>query len=143
MLIEALQAPHAHLLIDTSEQSGIIVDCLITTAERLQERKPEFKALARAWDTAVDHVEANPDEAIKVMAAALGGAHGDPELFAETFEKIRFYDGERNIEYFGTPEQPGPVYETAQVSIDVWTSVGALDFALTPADVIRHDLWVE
>jgi NitT/TauT family transport system substrate-binding protein len=30
-----------------------------------------------------------------------------------------------------------------QYAIDVWSSLGALDVPLTPADVIRHDLWVE
>jgi NitT/TauT family transport system substrate-binding protein len=141
MMIEALQAPHAHLLTDTSEQPGIIVDCLITTPERLQEHEPDFEALGRAWDAAIDYLEANPDEAIEIMAAEIGGAHGDPKVFSETLEKIRFYDGERNLEYFGTPEQPGPAYQTARAAIDVWTSVGVLDFELTPGDMISHDVW--
>jgi NitT/TauT family transport system substrate-binding protein len=141
MLLEAAQAPGAHLLIDSSQQPGIIVDCLITTAARLQEREAEFKALARAWDAAIAQVEASPDEATATMAAALGGAHQDPELFAAALEKIRFYDGERNLEYFGTPEQPGPIYKTAQVAIEVWRSAGVLRFELTPADIISHAVW--
>jgi NitT/TauT family transport system substrate-binding protein len=141
MLIEASQAPHGHLLTDSSEQPGIIVDCLITTAQRLQQREPEFEALGQAWDAAVDHLEAKPDEAIEIMAAALGGAHGDPKLLSETLEKVRFYDGERNVEYFGTPGQPGPAYKTARTAIDIWTSVGVLKFELAPSDMISHDVW--
>ena len=38
---------------------------------------------------------------------------------------------------------PGQIYQTSQYAIDVWTSLGALDVPLTPADVIRHDLWTE
>jgi hypothetical protein len=41
------------------------------------------------------------------------------------------------------PDQPGQIYHTAQYAIDVWSSLGELDFELTPADVIRHDLWTE
>jgi NitT/TauT family transport system substrate-binding protein len=141
MLLDAAQARGAHVLIDSSQQPGIIVDCLITTASRLHEREPDFEALGRAWDAAIAHVEASPDEAIATMAAALGGAHEDPTLFAATLEKIRFYDGERNVEYFGTPEEPGPVYETAQVAIDVWRSAGVLRLELAPADMISHAVW--
>ena len=143
MLIEASRASQAHVLIDTSEQPGIIVDCLITTAERLQAREHDFEALGRAWDATIDHLEANPDMGITIMAAGLGGTHRDPELFSEAFEKIRFYDGERNVEYFGTPERPGPIYETAQVAIEVWFSIGVRKMELSPADIIAHSVWDE
>ena len=141
MLIAASQAPHGHILTDSSEQPGIIVDCLITTAERLEEREPEFDALGRAWGAAVDHLEANPDEATEIMAAALGGAHGDPKLLSETLQNVHFYNAERNREYFGTPDRPGQAYETARTAIDVWSGAGVLQFELTPADMISHDVW--
>ena len=35
---------------------------------------------------------------------------------------IRLYDAEMNREYFGTPEQPGPIYRTMQHAIDVGRS---------------------
>jgi NitT/TauT family transport system substrate-binding protein len=143
MLIEAQQAPHAHLLTDSSEQPGTIIDCLITTAERLERRRSDFQALGRAWDTAVHYVETNWDEAIQVMAARMGGAHGDPKLLAEVLETIELYDGERNREFFGTPEDPGQIYRTAQQAIDVWSSLGRVQAEITPADVIRHDIWEE
>jgi NitT/TauT family transport system substrate-binding protein len=68
---------------------------------------------------------------------------GGPGGFAETLKGVRFYDSARNGEYFGTPDRPGQIYQTAQYGIDIWQSLGALGVALTPADVIRHDLWVE
>jgi NitT/TauT family transport system substrate-binding protein len=64
-------------------------------------------------------------------------------VFAETLKGVRFYDGERNREYFGTPEDPGQIYQTSQYAIEVWRSLGALAADITPADVIRHDLWSE
>ena len=51
--------------------------------------------------------------------------------------------GARRVDIIGTPDRPGQIYRTAQYGIDVWSSLGALDVPLTPADVIRHDLWVE
>ena len=56
---------------------------------------------------------------------------------------VRFYNSARNREFFGTPDHPGQIYQTAQHGIDVWRRLGALDVELTPADVIRHDIWAE
>ena len=42
------------------------------------------------------------------MARNVGGWLEDPAVFAETLKGVRFYDAERNREYFGTPEEPGP-----------------------------------
>lgn len=141
MLVEAQEAPGAHLLTDSSEQPGVIVDCLITTPERLEERQPAFEALGRAWDAAVDHLAAEREESIKIMAARLGGAHGDPKIFANVLQKVQLYDGERNVAFFGTPDRPGQVYETSQTAIDVWKDVGAVEFEMKPEEMVRHDVW--
>jgi NitT/TauT family transport system substrate-binding protein len=142
-LTQGKDAEHGHLLADTSERPGLVADCLVTRTDVLEARLPEFKALARAWDAALDYVEAHPDEANAIMARSVGGWLEDPAVFAETLTGVRFYDSARNREYFGTPEHPGQIYHTAQYGIDVWSSLGAVDVPLTPADVIRHDLWVE
>jgi NitT/TauT family transport system substrate-binding protein len=143
MLVEAKQAPHGHLLADSSQHPGLLVSCLITTPGVLGLRRSDFQALGRAWDAAVDYVNAHPDEAIQIMAHRMGGAHGDPKLLAEVLETIELYDGERNREFFGTPEDPGQIYRTAQQAIDVWSSLGRAQAQIAPADVIRHDIWDE
>jgi NitT/TauT family transport system substrate-binding protein len=142
-LTQGKEAEHGHLLADSSEKPGLIADCLVTRTEVFDRRLPEFRALARALDAALAYVEAHPDEANEIMARHVGGWLEDPAVFAETLKGVRFYDSARNGEYFGTPDRPGQIYQTAQYGIDIWQSLGALGVALTPADVIRHDLWVE
>jgi NitT/TauT family transport system substrate-binding protein len=142
-LTQGKQSGHGHLLADSSATPGLIVDCLVTTVRIFDDRLAEFRALARAWDAALAYVEAQPEEANEIMARHVGGWLEDPAVFAETLKGVRFYDSAKNREYFGTPEEPGQIYQTAQYGIDVWTSLGALDLELTPADVIRHDLWAE
>jgi NitT/TauT family transport system substrate-binding protein len=142
-LTQGKEAAHGHLLADTSERPGLVADCLVTRTEVLDHRLAEFKALARAWDAALDYVEAHPDESNEIMARNVGGWLEDPAVFAETLRGVQFYDSARNQEYFGTPDNPGQIHQTAQYGINVWSSLGALDIELTPADVIRHDLWVE
>jgi NitT/TauT family transport system substrate-binding protein len=142
-LTQGKEAEHGHLLADTSERPGLVADCLVVKLDIFANRLAEFRALARAWDAALDYVQAHPDEANEIMARHVGGWLEDPAVFAETLKGVRFYDSARNRGYFGTPENPGQIYQTAQYGIDVWSSLGVLDVPLTPAEVIRHDLWTE
>jgi NitT/TauT family transport system substrate-binding protein len=141
-LTQAKNVGHGHLVTDTTAQTGLLVDCLMTRADVFDGRKGDFQALARAWDAAVRYVEAHPDEANEIMARHLGGGL-DPVAFGETLQGVGFYDAERNREYFGTPDQPGPIYETMQQAIDVWSSTGMLKMQVSPADVIQHGIWDE
>jgi len=143
-LSQAAKTPHGKLLADSSERPGLIVDCLITKASTLEERKGDMRAVARAWAKAVDYYDAHPEEAIAIMARYVGGWLEDPAVFAQTLEGVRFYDRERNKAYFGTAEQqPGAVYDTAQKAIDVWPSLGRLEAEISPADIIGHGVWDE
>ena len=60
------------------------------------------------------------------MARNLGGWLEDPAVFGESLKGVRFYDGEGNRAYFGTPDRPGQIYKTMQRIIDVWSSLGRL-----------------
>lgn len=142
-LTDGAQSEHGHILVNSTETPGLIVDCLITKIATLDQRVAEFRAVARAWDAAVAYVEANPEEGIAIMASHVGGWLEDPAVFAESLEGVRFADAERNRELFGTLDAPGPIYKTSQYAIDIWSSLGMLDHELSPADVIRHDVVVE
>jgi NitT/TauT family transport system substrate-binding protein len=142
-LTEGRNSGHGHVLADSSQTPGLLVDCLVAKIPAFESRREEFQALARAWDAAVQYVEAQPDEANRIMARHVGGWLEDPAVFADAVRGVRFYDAARNREYFGSAEKPGQIYETAQYGIDIWSSLGALDVELTPADVIRHDLWID
>jgi NitT/TauT family transport system substrate-binding protein len=142
-LSQGRQTEHGHVLTDTSEYPGLIVDGLLARADVFARRRGDFAAFARAWDAAVAFYEAHPDEAVAIMARHVGGWLEDPAVFADAVRGVRFYDAARNREYFGSAEKPGQIHETAQYGIDIWSSLGALDVELTPADVIRHDLWID
>jgi NitT/TauT family transport system substrate-binding protein len=140
-LTQSKNTEHGHLLTDSSQHPGLIVDCLYTTPALFGEREAEFQALARAWAAAVDYIAAHPEEAIEIMARNVGGWLEEPAVFAETLKGIRFFDGARNREYFGTPQMPGQVYDTVQKAIDVWSELGVLDKEVSPADFIAHGVW--
>ena len=76
------------------------------------------------------------------MARNLGGGL-DPAVFANMLRGVAFYDAARNREYFGTPDNPGQIYQTMQYAIDLWSDLGMLKVELTPADVIAHGIFDE
>ena len=118
-------------------------DCLMTKKSLFEVRKEEFRAVGRAWDAAVSYVEAHPDEAHRIMARHLGGGVDDPAAFAESLKGVGLYDAEAHRAFFGTPEQPGPVYQSMQLAIDVLADAGQLKTELTPADLIIHGIFDE
>jgi NitT/TauT family transport system substrate-binding protein len=139
-LTQGRNVVHGHLLTDSSERPGLLGDCLMTKPSIFSDRKEEFQAMARAWDAAVQYVEAHPDEANAIMARNMGDWLEDPAVFAEMLRGIALYDGADNRDYFGTPDEPGPIYQTMQHAIDVWSELGVLKVELTPADVIAHGI---
>jgi NitT/TauT family transport system substrate-binding protein len=140
-LTPASNAGHGHLLTDTSERPGLIVDCVVTTADILHDRQAEFQTLGCAWDAAVDYTRAHPDKANAIIARYLGGSLEDPAVVGESLRGIHLYDGEENRAYFGTRDHLGQIYETMQRIIEVWSSLGRLKAAIAPADAISHDVW--
>ena len=53
---------------------------------------------------------------------------------------IKFYGGDDNKAFFGTKAKPGPLANTVQEAIDIWSSHGKLQVKTTPADLIRLQL---
>jgi NitT/TauT family transport system substrate-binding protein len=142
-LTQGRTTDHGHVLTDSSERPGLLVDGLLTRADVFAERKDDFRAVARAWDAAIGYFASHPDEATRIMARHVGGWLEDPAVFAETLQGVAYYDAEENLEYFGTPDRPGQIYQTAQHAIDVWASVGMLKMTLSPSDIIAHGIWDE
>lgn len=142
-LTRGRQAEHGHLLADSSDKPGLISDVVLAPAELIESRRDEFRALARAWHRAVDFAKESPDEANEIMARGVGGWLKDPDVFAETLEGIALYDAEMNRTFFGTPEAPGPAYDTVQNALDIWSDFGLLRVEVTPQDLINHSILAE
>ena len=85
----ARRPAHGHLLADTSETPGLVVDCLVT-----KNRRSSMIAWrsSRRWRAPgmrrCDYVEAHPDEANEIMARNVGGWLEDPAVFAETLKGV-------------------------------------------------------
>ncbi len=139
-LTRGKQAPHGHLLTDSSNNPGLITDVLLAPVEIIDSRGNELRALYRAWNRAVDFVKSNPDEAHEIMAKGVGGWLKDPKVFAETLTGIVYYDKAMNEAFFGTPNEPGAMYSTVANALDIWSDFGKLQVPAKPEDLINHSV---
>lgn len=123
-LTKGKKAPHGKVLVDSSTTPNLIVDVLIFRKDVIKARPKDMENIVKAWGKAVDFWKSNPDEANKIMAAAVGGWLKDPKVFAETLTGIHYYDAAGLKQFFGTPGYPGPGAQTTQFAIDLWTKLG-------------------
>lgn len=139
-LTKAKNAPNSRLLTDSSEHPGLITEVMLATADVIETRQPEIKALYRAWIRAVDFVRENPAEANRIMAKGVGGWLKDPNLFAAVLKGVTYYDAAMNAELFGTAEQPGSLQRTVQQALEIWQGFGRLQVSVKPADLVSYSL---
>jgi NitT/TauT family transport system substrate-binding protein len=127
-----------HLLVDSSTTPGLITDVIIVKTAWEKAHPKEVAAVVRSWNEAVAYYEAHPDESIAIMAKGVGGWLKSPKDFKETLPGIKFYDAAANKAFFGTAAKPGPLADTVQKAIDVWSSHGKLQVKPTPSDLINY-----
>jgi NitT/TauT family transport system substrate-binding protein len=139
-LTRGKQAPHGHLLVDSSTTPGLITDMAMTTPAKLAARKKDFEALYRAWVKAVEFQKANPAEADKIMAKGVGGWLEDPKVFAETRAGIVYYDKAMNEAFIGKPDAPGAIVKTIENAAALGKESGMFHHEVTPTELIAFDI---
>jgi NitT/TauT family transport system substrate-binding protein len=132
------QAPHGHLLVDSSQTPGLITDVLVFRRDVIAKRAREIQGVVDAWHRAVADWQKNPVESNRVMARAVGEWLQDPRLFADVLTGVRFYDRPANARFFGTPGNPGPLYRVIQNAMDIAAASGRLRGAFAPRDLVNH-----
>jgi NitT/TauT family transport system substrate-binding protein len=81
--VQALERPGSHVLFDSSEFPGTIPDFLVLDPALVQERPDDVQRIVEAWYTTLDWIEANPDEAVEIMARKAEVTVEEYESFAE------------------------------------------------------------
>lgn len=130
---------HGHLLVDSSTTPGLITDVIIAKSAWVKSHQKEAAAIVKSWNEAVAYYRSNPDDAIAIMAKGVGGWLKDPKDFKDTLSGIKFYGGDDNKTFFGTKDKPGPLTQTVQEAIDVWSAHGKVQVKTTPGQLIDYD----
>jgi len=111
------------ILLSSADEPGVVVDILTINESYLAKNPEVVKKVMRAWFKAVDYWKENTQEANAVMAR-----HYDvpSEEFADIISGLIWPSHEENISYFGTPENPGRIYEVANTFVDVFLKTGQI-----------------
>jgi NitT/TauT family transport system substrate-binding protein len=137
-LSKAKTAPHGHVLVDSSQTPGLITDVMVFRRDVIETRAAEIQGAVRGWHRAVAYWKKNPAESNAIMAKGMGDWLEDPRLFADMLTGVRFYDQPANTRFFGTPQQPGPLYRTIQNAMDIASASARLRGTFAPADLVTH-----
>jgi NitT/TauT family transport system substrate-binding protein len=110
------------VLIDSSTTPGLIVDVVALTCDYIKDHADAVKALVKGYYKAVDYIKTNPEDAYRIMAKGVGGYLEKPEDFAEAAKGVRYYDYDRNKEFFGSSEAA----DLVKYAQDIWGKQGKL-----------------
>lgn len=133
-LTNASSTDFGKVLVSSSETPGIIVDSIGMKKDFVDKYPGTVRALVLGWYDALEYIETDYDDAIAIMAEAMGQT---PEEFEESLKGVAYYDKEMNIAYFDKSKS-GSIYEIANLANEIWIENGFYNESEAPSidDVI-------
>ena len=123
-LTTAEDSSFGHLVISSDETPGIIGDTLGFRTDFVEQHPEAVQAVVDGVLRAMTYIETNKDDAYVIMAKAMNLSDED---FAKAAEGVRYYDLEKNLSYFGTEDEPGPLYELCSMASKLLNKYGVID----------------
>lgn len=80
--LTALERSGSHVVFDSSDFPGTISDHIVVTPELVEDRPGDVQALVDAWYDTLTYIEANPEEALEIMAEAASLTPEEYDSFA-------------------------------------------------------------
>ncbi|MDU2241949.1 MAG: ABC transporter substrate-binding protein [Paenibacillus sp.] len=134
-LSKAKKTDFGTVLLSSDKTPGVITDTLALSKNFADQNPDAVKALVKSWFEAVDYYKSNPDDAISIMAKAMGETAED---FKGEVSGVRYYDQQTNKEYFGTKEQPGKLRELTELGVKFWKEQKLIDTEPNIDDLIDY-----
>jgi len=134
-LTNAKNTDFGHVLMTTAETPGIIASSFALHRDYVEENPEQVKGFVQSWFDAIEYFKTNEADAISIMAKAMGQTD---EEFKEALEGVTLYDKEKTIEYVGTKENPGQLYELTTLGAELWTEQKIIDKEPNVEDLIDY-----
>jgi NitT/TauT family transport system substrate-binding protein len=123
-LTKAEQNPDGHVLVSTKDYPEIITDGVAFTPEFVEQNPETVRAFLEAYGKVMDEVKADPDSAFEHATEYLGQS---VEEIKATLETVPLWTLEESREFYGTSEQPGPIYDIFNESAQFWQAIGEIE----------------
>ncbi len=135
-LTKAKEEGNGYILASTKEYPNLIVDCLAFNQKVVEQSPQDVQKIVDAVLKAIAYWQKNPEEANQIMAPFF---ELDAAKYAQILSGARFTDLARNREYFGTKENPGPIFEVAKQASDIWLKAGVIEVSVSPESIISTE----
>ena len=99
------------VLATTKDTPGLIADVLAVSDDFNSKNPQTVQAIVDALAEATEYIKKNEDDASKIMAEAF---KMKPEEIKADLGTIKFYDLATNLEFYGTKEKPGAIYDVGK-----------------------------
>jgi NitT/TauT family transport system substrate-binding protein len=136
-LSKASEIGRGHVLVDSRKFPGLIVDVLFVREDALSKRRRDVEGVIKAWYKAVEFVDAHPADARRIMGKAFGLSE---DAVSRLLPGIRLEGKSGNKRAFGTPEQPGTLYQLYDRISDAWLSERVITKRDKPEDGLEPGL---
>jgi NitT/TauT family transport system substrate-binding protein len=99
------------VLSTTKDTPGLIADVLAFREEYVKSNPETVQAVVDAMAEATAFMAQNPDETSKILGTAF---KMKPEEVAADIATVKFYDLQANLEFYGSKDKPGPIYDVGK-----------------------------
>ncbi len=124
-LTEVRNQGKGKVFVDSSTLPGLIVDTLALKCNVIKDQASDVKAFVKAYYRAIDYMKANPEKAAEIMAKGVGGYLEKPSDFMDAEKGVNFFDRDRNVAFFGTP-QKSDMGDLIAYASGVWGKAGKI-----------------
>lgn len=99
------------ILATSKDTPGLIADVLVFKDDYVKANADTVQKIVEAMAEATEFLLKNQAEASKMVAE---GMKMKPEDVAADFPTMKFYDLKGNLEFYGTADKPGPIFEVGK-----------------------------
>lgn len=133
-LTEAEKTDFGHVVASSADYPNIIADSLAFRSDFLVEHPGTATKLIDAVVKAHDWIRENPDEAYPIIGKHMGLSAKET---ADTLEVVKLLTVPENQEFFGTSEDPGPIYQISDEAADFWKQSGQIQEVKPATDYVN------
>lgn len=116
-LTNAKKTSFGHVLKSSESTPGVIADTLALRQDFIKQNPVTVKKLTKSWFEALDFLKNHHDEAVKIMANAMGQKPNETE---DAMKGVNFYDKAANQKYLGTADKQGKIYDLEKTGVKFW-----------------------
>ena len=115
--------PDGHVLVSTEKYPEIITDQVAFDPDFLKEHPDSVRAFVKGYQAAVDFLHSNEDKAFEDVSDYLGQS---PDEIKATMKTVPIWGIEESRDYYGTKDDPGPIYDIFDESAKFWKNIGEI-----------------